>query len=97
MNHTRLGLKYDQGKPRFDYIPPYALTQLAGVLTFGAKKYKAHSWRTVPNGKERYLAALLRHVVAHMGGESKDPETGLPHMAHAMCNAAFLIELCKED
>lgn len=91
------GLKYDQGKPRFDYIPPHALTELAKVLTFGAQKYAPQSWRSVENGKDRYLAALLRHVVAHMQGEQNDDETGLPHMAHVMCNAAFLVELHKDD
>ena len=87
------GMKYDDGKLRPDYIPPYALTQLAEVLTFGAKKYEAHSWRTVPNAKERYFAALMRHMLAYHSGEQDDEETGLPHMAHIMCNAAFLTEL----
>ncbi|BAS69545.1 gp174 [Pectobacterium phage PPWS1] len=90
------GMKYDGGKPRMDLLLtgcPQALTQVAEILTFGAQKYAAHSWQTVPQGSERYLAALLRHLTAHAGGEDKDPESGMSHLAHAACNAMFILEL----
>lgn len=90
------GMKYDGGKPRMDLLLsgcPQALTQVAEILTFGAQKYAAHSWQTVPQGSERYLAALLRHLTAHAGGEDKDPESGMSHLAHAACNALFILEL----
>ncbi len=90
------GMKYDGGKPRMDLLLsgcPQALTQVAEILTFGAAKYAAHSWQTVPQGDERYLAALLRHLTAHAGGEDKDAESGMSHLAHAACNALFILEL----
>ncbi|QFP93571.1 hypothetical protein [Pectobacterium phage CX5] len=90
------GMKYDGGKPRMDLLLsgcPQALTQVAEILTFGAAKYAAHSWQTVPQGEERYLAALLRHLTAHAGGEDKDAESGMSHLAHAACNALFILEL----
>lgn len=90
------GMKYDGGKPRMDLLLsgcPQAITQVAEILTFGAQKYAAHSWQTVPQGSERYLAALLRHLTAHAGGEDKDPESGMSHLAHAACNAMFILEL----
>lgn len=59
------GRKYDDDKPRFDLIPPAAEAALARVLTIGARKYAAHGWRTVPAARERYLAALRRHLNAH--------------------------------
>lgn len=90
------GMKYDGGKPRMDLLLsgcPNALEQVAQILTFGAQKYTAHSWQTVPQGEDRYLAALLRHLTAHGKGEVNDPESGMSHLAHAACNALFILEL----
>jgi hypothetical protein len=42
---------------------------------------------------DRYYAAALRHLPAWRGGEELDPESGLTHLAHALANAAFLMEL----
>lgn len=61
------GLKHDDGKLRMDLIPPEALESLAEVLMYGAAKYDANSWQGVE--PSRYLAALLRHLTAHMRGE----------------------------
>jgi hypothetical protein len=89
-------MKYDGGKPRMDLLLsgcPNALEQVSQILTFGAEKYAAHSWQTVPQGEDRYLAALLRHLTAHGKGEVNDPESGMSHLAHAACNALFILEL----
>lgn len=87
------GAKDDGGKPRWDLLPWKAMAGLVGVLTFGVRKYSPNGWRTVPNAKERYLAALLRHLHALSVGETLDPESGLRHIDHALCNVAFLAEL----
>ncbi len=84
------GLKYDAGKLRYSLIPPSATKAIAEVLTFGAAKYAPNSWQTVENAEERYLDALIRHLEAYRSGERLDPESGLPHIAHLLCNAAFL-------
>lgn len=89
-------MKYDADKPRMDLLLsgcPLALEAVSSILTFGAKKYSAHSWQTVERGDERYLAALLRHLTAHAKGEKLDPESGISHLAHAACNAMFILEL----
>lgn len=94
------GMKYDAGKPRMDLLLdgcPNALLRISDVLTFGAKKYAAHSWHTVAEGKSRYKAALLRHLTAHAMGEVNDAESGLPHLAHAACCALFILELEQRD
>jgi len=88
--------KHDSDKPRYDLLPPIAIDYMAKVLTFGAKKYKPEGWRTVENAIPRYQAALLRHSFAMLRGEVLDPESGLPHAAHAMCCAAFITELQGE-
>lgn len=84
-------IKRDAGKLRMDLIPPQALVALASVMTFGAEKYPAGSWREVEPW--RYHAAALRHLVAWMQGRGKDNESGLPHLWHALTNIAFLIDL----
>ena len=85
-------MKYDEDKPRYDLLPPIAINELAKVLTFGAEKYEAESWRTLENGERRYTAALLRHTFAMLGGELYDPESGLLHSSHIMTDAAFIVE-----
>lgn len=82
--------KKDAGKVPFDLLDPLALTELARVLEFGAAKYSPNGWR---KGIEwsRTVAAILRHVMAFQSGDTHDPETGLNHMAHIMCNAMFLV------
>lgn len=86
--------KFDGDKPRMDLLDRYAIEQLASVLTFGARKYAAHNWR---NGLEysRLVAAALRHIHAFNDGEDLDPESGLPHAAHAMCCLMFLLGTMK--
>lgn len=89
-------MKYDDGKPRMDLLfdgCPNALIEVSNVLTFGAKKYADHSWQNVHNGSARYKAALLRHLTADSAGQDTDDETNILHLAHAACNALFILEL----
>ena len=83
-------VKHDDGKPRYDLVPPEALDALSRVLTFGASKYAARNWE---KGMEwgRVFGAMMRHAWAWWRGAGKDPESGLSHMAHVLCNAAFLV------
>ena len=84
------GLKFDQDKAPMDLLDPFALTQVAAVLLFGARKYARHNWR---NGIKisRLIAASLRHIMAFNDGEDFDSETGLSHLAHAMCCLMFAL------
>lgn len=88
------GIKYDQGKVQWWYLPIAPTIEVIKVLTYGDSKYPADdgsNWKRVPNAKKRYYSALLRHVTAWWEGEKNDPETGLNHMAHAITNALFLL------
>lgn len=85
------GTKHDQGKVRMDLLPPVALEQVAKVLTFGADKYDDHNWRKGFK-YSRLIGAALRHIFSFSRGENLDPETGLPHLAHAACCILFLID-----
>lgn len=85
------GIKHDQEKPDMSLISSIALFKMAEVMTFGKKKYSAHNWRG-GFAWSRPAAASIRHIFAWLGGEAKDPETGLSHLAHAACCIMFLLE-----
>jgi hypothetical protein len=88
------GKRFNSGKLRFDLRPTYADQEYVKVLTQGAKKYGDHNWR---NGMPwtTVIASLERHIHAFKCGQDTDEESGLSHMAHVMCNAAFLLEYEK--
>lgn len=85
------GEKFDTDKDRWDLLPWEATRQIVLVLTYGAKKYDDNNWQLVENADKRYFAALLRHIVAWVRGEKNDPESSLPHLAHAACCILFLL------
>lgn len=87
------GVKADAGKPRWDLLPFAALDDVAKVLEYGARKYAPDNWRKVEGWRWRYLGAALRHLAAFGRGENLDPESQLPHLAHAACCVLFLLEL----
>jgi hypothetical protein len=91
---TDKAMKFDGEKPMMDLLDRHAIEELSKVLTFGAQKYASHNWR---NGLEysRLIAAALRHIHAFNDGEDLDPESGLPHPAHAMCCLMFLLGTMK--
>lgn len=91
------GVKYDKDKPRLDLVPPEVVIALGTVLTYGAAKYADNNWRK-NNGMRwgRVYAAMQRHLLAWQKGEDVDPESGLPHLHHALANLAFLIAFANE-
>ena len=92
-NETPLaGTKHDSKKPRYDLIPTHAEKQVVDVLTFGAEKYGAENWRDVDNYEARYIAAAMRHIAAHRSGEKIDNESGVNHLAHAVCSLMFILD-----
>ena len=78
---------------RFDLIPPKPLTYLAEVYGYGCSggKYLPRNWE---RGYDWGLsfAAMQRHLWADWGGERLDPESGLPHLAHAAWHCLTLME-----
>jgi hypothetical protein len=91
------GLKFDNGKPRWELLPLNLVEEIVKVLTMGAEKYAPENWRKVENAKDRYYAALMRHIKAYRSGELVDGESGLSHLAHAACNIMFLYELQEPE
>ena len=60
---------------------------------FGTEKYKdPENWKQVE--AERYKDAMFRHMLAYLDDpEGVDEESGLLHLDHLCCNAAFLEEM----
>ena len=88
--HSGKGVKADKGKPDYSLLELKLLEGMVRVLTFGAKKYARDNWKKVPEGRDRYFAALQRHLAAWQSGEITDPESGENHLDHALCNLYFL-------
>lgn len=90
------GAKLDAGKPRLGLVLggfANALMEVGKVGTLGAAKYSDNGWMTVPNAKERYTDAELRHCLKRLAGEIYDPEWGLLHLAHNAWNSLAILEL----
>jgi hypothetical protein len=83
------GARYNTGKPDYSLIPLNTLEDEVRVWMYGKDKYAAFNWMkgmawSVP------FACALRHLTAWQRGEQLDPESGLPHLAHVMCNIRML-------
>jgi len=85
------GKKHDTEKPPLSLIPSSLLWEMAKVLAQGADKYGTHNWRKGIH-LSRLISAAMRHITAFNEGEDLDPESGLPHLAHAACEIAFALE-----
>lgn len=83
--------KNDKEKPTFELLPFELLADVNKVLQHGQRVYGTNNWRHKEGFKySRCYNALLRHMFAWWRGEDIDLESGISHLAHAMCNLIFL-------
>lgn len=94
---AKVGMKFDDDKPRMELVPLEAVEFVAAVLTYGAQKYEDGDWKRVPNAVKRYRGAALRHLAKDQAGEKLDPESGLPHLAQAATNILFELWLRRDE
>jgi hypothetical protein len=89
-------VKADAGKYRPTLVPTQIIKEIARVRAYGVEKYGDNdNWTKVE--PQRYADALLRHAIEFWKNPaSVDEESGLPHLSHLACNAAFLMELKGE-
>ncbi len=95
---NRIGVKDDDNKPMLGIVFKdfaHALEDVGRVGTFGAMKYSPHGWERVADADRRYMDAMLRHLLKHLQGEERDPESNLDHLAHMAWNALLVLELAK--
>ena len=88
---TAKGIKFDNGKLRYDLIPIEVEEEMAKVLTFGAAKYAPNNWQKVEDFEERYYASLRRHLSEWRKGNNYDEESKLFHLSQALTCLAFLV------
>ena len=91
-------MKFDDEKPPIQLVPAYAVIQAARVFSFGAKKYGENNWRkdVAKYDWTRHYGSIQRHLTAWIDGEDIDPESHLPHLAHAMTQLMILLQVVKD-
>ena len=86
-------IKHDQNyleKPPMELLSGRVLEEMAKVLGYGAQKYEPWNWNKGFK-YSRLISGVMRHLMAFKRKEDLDPETGLSHLAHAMCGLMILL------
>lgn len=91
------GVKHDQGKTMWRYLPWKCLEYVVWIFMYGAKKYAPGNWKKIDDPL-RYYDALQRHLKARSDGEYLDDESKMLHLGHMAWNAIALLwfELMKK-
>jgi hypothetical protein len=84
----RLGAK----KPPLTLVPPALLIYTSRVMALGAAKYGPYNWREKKVRLTVYIEAAMRHLMALFDGEDTDPESGMPHSAHAAACMGIILD-----
>lgn len=91
--------KADAGKLRLSLVPPAAVEETAKVREYGCRKYPEggrDNWRNVTI--DRHFEAALRHIWKAANDYGKiDPESGLMHVSHALCDLSFVVQMLVEE
>lgn len=90
--------RFNAGKLQWSMVDFKSLEDMVRVLEFGAKKYSRNNWKKGLKTTE-IVDSMLRHIYAYLDGEDVDPESGINHTGHIMCNAMFLshMHLFRKD
>jgi hypothetical protein len=83
----RIGKAYDG---TMGWFPLRALESTVRVLEFGAKKYAKGNWAKGMSWSVCFTCTMS-HLSKSFQGEENDEESGINHLAHAMCNMLFLL------
>jgi len=79
-------------KPPLRLFPPAAIIYGSRVMELGAKKYGPYNWREKHVKHSIYLEAAMRHILQALDGAKEDPESGMPHEAHALACMAIILD-----
>jgi hypothetical protein len=81
--------RFNEGKLKWTLMDSTAMAPMIEVLMYGMKKYDRDNWKKACPKRLDLMDSLERHSLKIIAGESIDPESGLPHIGHLMCNAMF--------
>lgn len=88
---------YGDKKLPLHLVPPTAINYMAMSMAEGARKYGPYNYRETNVEVMTYIGATMRHLMAYLDGEYLDPESGNPHLAHAMASLAILADGHEND
>lgn len=94
MVDSRAGnIKQDNNKDPMGDLPLTALRVTSRVFGYGNSKYEVDNFLKPDVATlRRYAGACFRHLEARQRGEINDPESGLPHLAHAVASLLIALE-----
>lgn len=86
----QVGFKMSNDKIKWSLLDLSGLHGMLSVLMHGSLKYSDDNWKRVPNGKQEYYDALMRHISDLRSGKEYDEETGQLTIYCIQTNAYFL-------
>ena len=95
LNQQASAKHFDKDKPDVSQVPRELIEEVARVMQYGEGKYGKHNWRGGMKWS-RLVGSICRHMLAFNSGEDLDPESKLPHLAHAAANIGFLLNYANE-
>ena len=69
--------------------------ECAAVFDYGRKKYAEWNWAKGMNWSIPIACAARHLIFGLMAGEELDPESGLPHRGHFLCNIVMLLTFIR--
>lgn len=84
-------------KLRWELLPLEDIEDIVKVYTEGAKKYGPNMWQNLPDGYNRYKAAMFRHLLEYEKGNWLDPDTGCISLAQVAWNAIAMLHIAKQN
>ncbi|AAN12816.1 endolysin; inhibits RNA polymerase [Mycobacterium phage Omega] len=78
------------GKVPFSTVPSEVIAELGLVMLEGSRKYGRHNYRSAGVRASVYFDAAMRHLTRWWEGEDLDPDSGMPHLIHAMACCAVV-------
>lgn len=86
------GTRFSAGKPHMWMLPWGGLLEVAKVSEAGARKYAPLDYMEGQSASTLLNSALRHMVQCARSPWAEDPETGLPHAAHAAWNLLCLLD-----
>lgn len=87
--------RYNKGKLELSRMRDFGVATrgIVKVMMQGAVKYADGNWKLGGKKDQEYLDSHDRHLQAFHEGQYYDPDSGTPHLAHAIWNLMALMEL----